>query len=804
MTSTVLVQHRPVTAFANLARPNTASAQQRPSTTTSVAAAVQEQRRSSIQRTLHPNQFSSSAGSSSGSAAASPRKRKSGPPRSFSTPVAPLASLADFDAVPVATSVKLTPLFCSSRLLTTMIPLIRPLVFFWKTNAEIENVQTALQRAHLVFTVDVDLTGPIFDKVDIAFQNHCQANKIDYISTTYPSAVPTPNTTSWGLLGPKGRSAAGGRTWVDDPKSLTRFTFNLQALRSSPFSHTPNNLGEGPFIFRRDSAIFTDLSTVYLIHRTVVRNMFSPTAALHVVFYILSSLPSVVTRSLNVDHLAHRLPMLFNCPHLALLLRTSLPNQITDDANILQHVHSDNGTETVGLNTHFVPPTSSTIVTRKCFFGFFAGRPTGLKFKELLQEQFPSPRPSVDGDIRDEMALLGLHVSIGPGVGKGPRNELVAQAIKIIMADGHYWTERETYMTLRLHPSRTPIPTRSCVLKATGFLFLLHFLFVGVPIPASPFLFSTLFDGRQTASKFDLDFLARFISPESVSLIKRIGHIPLDQPLYTSQAEDCIEFQYLLNIPEVDPTMISSRRSQHEHDGIISSVISFVTLGSVDIEHHPDFFMVVHGFNACVDAFAGQDRPHHILEWFATPCRELIMAAWDRQVKAPADILSHLEFTQTNPAVDPWEENGVIVELITCFFIHYLSEPGHPTDPNRVFEALIDDDFDSNDPLLPVKLFLSVLTGSTLLPIQLTWNIRCLITHDWSEEYPTIDADGHEDFGPDVSVSFRSCFRSFTITNNARLRLLLLCEVPEDGRDTELGRYIHGQLLASRHTYTTA
>lgn len=107
-------------------------------------------------------------------------------------------------------------------------------------------------------------------------------------------------------------------------------------------------------------------------------------------------------------------------------------------------------------------------------------------------------------------------------------------------------------MTLRLHPSRTPIPHRSCALKATGLLLLLHFLFIGAPLPASPFLLSTLFNGRQTASKFDLAFLAHFISADSLSLVKRIERVPLNRPVYTSQAEDSIEYQYLLNIPEVD------------------------------------------------------------------------------------------------------------------------------------------------------------------------------------------------------------------------------------------------------------
>lgn len=142
--------------------------------------------------------------------------------------------------------------------------------------------------------------------------------------------------------------------------------------------------------------------------------------------------------------------------------------------------------------------------------------------------------------------------SSGPGIGRSPRNEVVAEAIKIIMADGQYWEERVGYRTLRLHPSRTPIPLRSCMLKATGFLFLLHFLCIGAPFPASPFLFSTLFDGRKNASKFDLDFLSRLVSTDSLSIVKTIQSVPLNQPLYASQSEDCTEFQYLLNIPGID------------------------------------------------------------------------------------------------------------------------------------------------------------------------------------------------------------------------------------------------------------
>ncbi|KAJ7828069.1 hypothetical protein B0H14DRAFT_3144362, partial [Mycena olivaceomarginata] len=250
MTSPPLVQHRPVVAFSNISRPSTISVQnhrQSAASSSSVAAGVQQSRRASIQRSFHPTQPGSSTAPT---ALTSPKKRTSGPPRSFSTPVAPLGSLADFSPVPVVTSVKLTVGILPKVLYTSDYNDTVDLSprYFWKTSGDLEKVQNALDRTNLVFTVDVDITGPIFDAVDTAFQNHCQMKNLDFAtSPDPPAAIKTPNTLSWGLLGPRGRPT--GRTWVEDPKSFTRFTFTLQAIRSTPFSHTPNNLGDGPFIF---------------------------------------------------------------------------------------------------------------------------------------------------------------------------------------------------------------------------------------------------------------------------------------------------------------------------------------------------------------------------------------------------------------------------------------------------------------------------------------------------------------------------------------------------------------------------
>ncbi|KAJ6455611.1 hypothetical protein C8R47DRAFT_1250722 [Mycena vitilis] len=897
---TPVAPHRPVTAFSGLARPTTASVQ---NSRQSIVASVQDQRRASIQRTLHPNDATPAAGPSTTSTTTSPGRRRSGNPRPYTKSPATLPTLDDF-ALPgaVASTVKLTVAILPKVLDTsphndTLDPSPR---YAWKGGDDLERAQLQLKRANLVFVVDVDVTGPIFEQIDVGFRVFLQLHNISYVDSSAAASIQTPNTKAWVILGAKGR--AGARTWVEDPKCLTRFTFTLQALRNVPFSYTPNYLGEGPIIMiaPRNHNLNGPIDCLFdaparlpdyvLVHSCLSRRV------LHGILASLDGDPTPVCGPLCPPHRNSPPLVRARSPDVYVLTDSDDDDVHFPEAEAMIDemvrnglpplIRTDPGSESVTAAARLAMPTS-TIVTRSihrqqwqdegvavampisttailipgplltsamemtstsnkprsfdgpggamdltlqhmpgsgqyslaawqdhilvpreledrvsitarsvdegaralivlCFW-FFAGRPTGLKFKEVVQEQFVSPRPTVDGVTLGEQAVFGLQVTIGRGIGKGPRNEVVAQAIKILMADGHYWTERETYKTLRLHPSHAPIPLRSCVLKASGFIFLLHFLFVGAPIPVSPFLLSTLFDGRNSASKFDHDFLARFISPSSLSLLKKIAATPLDQPMYASQSEDCIEYQYLVNIPGFDPTMISARRSPAEQDGLCTSVVSFTTLGTIDIESEPDFLAVTDGFN-----------------WFATPCREVILITFDRQIKAVADVLSRLDFVETNPENDLWGENAETVAFIIRFFTHYLMEPGHPADPDQVIGALIDDDFDAADPLLRVKLLLSVITGSVLLPIQPSWKVKCLITHDWNQDYPTTDEDGNDDFGPDVTVAFRSCFKTFSITNNARLRQLLVDpnDSAEQGRDTAFGRFVHAQLLACKKSYT--
>ncbi|KAK6974642.1 hypothetical protein R3P38DRAFT_3239042 [Favolaschia claudopus] len=298
--------HRPVTAFAGLARPaaisvqhtresSAATAQQTRPSSSSIAASVQADRRASIQRTLHPERASGSTSTSSSNL--SPRKRKSGPPRPYSDSAAvPLADFAS-SSVAVSTTVSITvcilPKVLESSDHSDALDLSPR--YTWKNGAELELVQNVLKRANLVFTVDVSRSGPIFEAIDDGFEDHCRSFNIAFLPCQPEPAIKTPNTTAWILLGPKGRS--GTRTWVQDPKSLTRFTFTLQAISSTPFSYTPNHLAEGPCILiaPRNRNLYAPLDPLFeprdrLPHHVLVHPCFGR-RVLHTIIASLSEDP---------------------------------------------------------------------------------------------------------------------------------------------------------------------------------------------------------------------------------------------------------------------------------------------------------------------------------------------------------------------------------------------------------------------------------------------------------------------------------------------------------------------------------
>ncbi|KAJ7040895.1 hypothetical protein C8F04DRAFT_1253401 [Mycena alexandri] len=193
-------------------------------------------------------------GSSSGSSPSRKKPRLAGNPRAYSTPVAALNDFSPSSShldVPqtVQITVGILPKVLSTSDNNDVLDLSP--VYFWKTGDELEAVQRRLETAKLTFRVDANPTGPVFETINDGFIAHCALQNIVFVtpSPVLVNGVPisSPNSKPWVLTGPKGR--VGNRSWVEDPKCLTAFTFTIAALRASPYSNTSNYLGKGIFIF---------------------------------------------------------------------------------------------------------------------------------------------------------------------------------------------------------------------------------------------------------------------------------------------------------------------------------------------------------------------------------------------------------------------------------------------------------------------------------------------------------------------------------------------------------------------------
>ncbi|KAJ7803269.1 hypothetical protein B0H14DRAFT_2613567 [Mycena olivaceomarginata] len=401
--------------------------------------------------------------SAAGSSGRSRNVRQSGPPRSYGPPVGTANDFAET-----------TPTLTTASVTVGILPKVR-----------------RLQAANLIFHVNVNESGPIFEELNAGFQKHCKDNKIVFITpapvySNDGELVSTPNTMPWILAGPKGR--AGNRTWVEDPKSLTAFTFTVAALRASPYNNTPNHLSAGIFIFiactrnahctvgppdtdtrtpveeflaftrPSETAESEDSdSDVEIMTRAAHRRQWRCRWGFHLLSVMDTAPTSVKPRSFNRGGL------------FDLTLRCIPGAGVNSLASWQSHMAEVHGMDSDGLNlnAHSVDCAARALITR------FAS-PPAVKFKEVLQEQFPTPRPTVEGPFTD-VALFGLRVQIGPGFGRGPRAEVLTQAIKILMADQLLWTDCGDFKSLRLHPSLAAISRRSATLKATGLIKGYHF-----------------------------------------------------------------------------------------------------------------------------------------------------------------------------------------------------------------------------------------------------------------------------------------------------------------------------------------
>ncbi|KAH7906783.1 hypothetical protein BJ138DRAFT_1218568 [Hygrophoropsis aurantiaca] len=424
----------------------------------------------------------------------------------------------------------------------------------------------------------------------------------------------------------------------------------------------------------------------------------------------------------------------------------------------------------------------------------FGNRPRHAKLPEAIEEQTTSSTAKFLS-VQDLSGLFHptRRYEIGRGIGQGPELEVVTHALHLALAQKFYFTTRCGYHVLRLHGSTQPIPERVGMLKTIGFLILLHFYLLGsAPFSLSPFVLLSIFRSDQWLD-IDMQLLEHHLDSSTMATIRVVADWPLDQPISSDPSSEI--FQVIVEAG-MDPSAISLVRTQEEHDGLVRSIISYLTIGHLPgyWKAHPDYLSLREGFNFLLEDKSLMCK-YRLLDSFLGCANDFIDWTYNRTVRTVDDIISRIEFEEA-PDTPFHEDNAKMMERLKLHLLHYLRGRGHPNHPD--IRSLLGDQVvteSANDPLLRVKAFWKISTSQELLPTSSRRRLQVILQHEWFTIYPIANKENLTvDWGPEKPVHFSSCLWEAEFTNNAHFRFILSWD-PQDGEVSLFERWLHPQLL---------
>ncbi|KAJ7160770.1 hypothetical protein C8R46DRAFT_1038007 [Mycena filopes] len=188
----------------------------------------------------------------------------------------------------------------------------------------------------------------------------------------------------------------------------------------------------------------------------------------------------------------------------------------------------------------------------------------------------------------------GSHVSFGPG----PERAVHRRAIALATQDHHLWQQapNSQYMVPKFTPGDVAIPSRNALFKAHGTLLAIHCATLACgPHPVSIWLLIALSMGPR-AMLLLKNYLAALDPVAFNCLAPWFMFGPADDlPTHFLHPFN----QFLMNVMDIQPSMIESPRTPEVHD---SWTILFVTkvlfkLNDTDIWKRPEFASVKRGFD---------------------------------------------------------------------------------------------------------------------------------------------------------------------------------------------------------------
>ncbi|KAJ6544444.1 hypothetical protein B0H19DRAFT_1076556 [Mycena capillaripes] len=240
-------------------------------------------------------------------------------------------------------------------------------------------------------------------------------------------------------------------------------------------------------------------------------------------------------------------------------------------------------------------------------------------------------------------------VSLGPG----PERAVYRRAIELMVEDHNLWQQgaHSRYMIPVLTPGAVNVVDRRLAFQAHGSLLALHcYILSSGPVPVSIWLLLALCLGEKAMLLPNLNRYIAALDPVACNCLA---------PWFALKADDIIPNdimhpfnQFLINIMDMQPSMIRSPHTQDIHDGWTITFLSAVLLGNTGIWSHPEFLTIKSGFDLQVG------RKQFIAE-----------------VK---DITSRFNFSILMRAAD--ETTPYFGALLRLFILRYLDGVGHPID----------------------------------------------------------------------------------------------------------------------------
>ncbi|KAJ7301509.1 hypothetical protein DFH08DRAFT_102355 [Mycena albidolilacea] len=363
-----------------------------------------------------------------------------------------------------------------------------------------------------------------------------------------------------------------------------------------------------------------------------------------------------------------------------------------------------------------------------------------------------------------------------PASGQGPERTVHTRAIELRANDLERWRESTsgTFMQPNFHDNTSTTPARRDAFYVDGRYAALYIISQAAgPSPISPFvIFAATQMSRKALGELSLS-LIHVLDPTSARILHPwFDVLPdttwLPNNIATTPWAAAVHMLLEHYLPDLPEDWLSQRRTQVVHNDVHERLLEAFFLGLTDAWGNEEFQAFQRGQRLQLGPPANDYSPAPTLgdHWAAafTVARYLV-ALYDRQVKNPEDLISHLQIITDATAAITNPVSDLYIQLFKWRLHRWLSGSGYPPELKGVYVSDAEYDRHRGSAAIRAARLLYSLTESYTLPAspstQLKLDLRAEI-------------ELRESYDDQKAVFWHSCMRSAEIFFTPWLKNILL------------------------------